>query len=229
MTGKEFYSLHEGDRLKVTTAFERGGYKYYAGDTLEVVLNETKDGALYYYVKNLNKASIPSQCLGASYFLNYIEKINEKEKPTKPNEPIMPNEPKNPINPKVKNPYEKPDKIKWNPYEPYSIPYLHIETPHKDNIKGKVTSASVEDKEDGVNHPNHYNQGKIECIDALESAHGLQAVIDFCILNAHKYIWRCKDKGNILKDLEKAQWYINKAIELITKSIQQPPIDTKAQ
>lgn len=64
-----------------------------------------------------------------------------------------------------------------------------------------------------VEHPSHYNQGKVECIDAMESAFGKASVIDFCILNAFKYLWRCKDKENFRTDLEKAQWYIGKALE----------------
>lgn len=62
-----------------------------------------------------------------------------------------------------------------------------------------------------INHPDHYNQGRIECIEAMESAFGREAVFDFCLLNAFKYIWRCKDKENIKQDLEKARWYILKA------------------
>ena len=42
-----------------------------------------------------------------------------------------------------------------------------------------------------VNHPSRYNQGKIECIDALESATaGLTGVEAFDAANAIKYIWR---------------------------------------
>jgi len=68
---------------------------------------------------------------------------------------------------------------------------------------------------DQVNHPQHYTQGRIECIEALEAAtqslHGLEA---FCTANAIKYLWRWKHK-NGQQDLEKAQWYINKLIESV--------------
>lgn len=67
---------------------------------------------------------------------------------------------------------------------------------------------------DTVNHPKHYTQGKIECIDAIESAvadlSGLDAV---CTANVIKYIWRWKHK-NGSQDLRKAQWYLNKLIDL---------------
>lgn len=68
-----------------------------------------------------------------------------------------------------------------------------------------------------VDHPQHYNQGNIECIDAMNAAFGIAEVISFCKLNAFKYIWRAEDKLNTLEDLKKASWYINKTIELTEK------------
>ena len=63
--------------------------------------------------------------------------------------------------------------------------------------------------DDAVNHPKHYTQGGIECIDAMVAAFGEDVVADYCIVNAFKYIWRYKHKnGN--EDIDKAHWYINK-------------------
>lgn len=63
-----------------------------------------------------------------------------------------------------------------------------------------------------VNHPPHYTAGKVECIDALESATvnltGIEAV---CTANAIKYLWRWKQKNGV-EDLRKAQWYISRLI-----------------
>lgn len=66
---------------------------------------------------------------------------------------------------------------------------------------------------ESVNHPKHYNAGKIECIDALESAvEGLSGIDAFCAANAIKYVWRHKQKnGN--EDLRKAIWYIERLIK----------------
>ncbi len=64
-----------------------------------------------------------------------------------------------------------------------------------------------------VDHPNHYNQGNIECIDAMEEAFGTQVVMMFCICNAFKYIWR-HSKKNGIEDIKKAIWYLNKFLEL---------------
>jgi len=66
---------------------------------------------------------------------------------------------------------------------------------------------------DSVNKPKHYNQGKVEAIDAIESATigktGIQAV---CTANVIKYLWRFEDKGGF-EDIKKAQWYLNKLID----------------
>ena len=64
-----------------------------------------------------------------------------------------------------------------------------------------------------VNHPDHYNQGGIECIDAMVSAYGKEAVENFCLINAFKYVWRNRDK-NGFEDIDKAIWYLNKVKEL---------------
>lgn len=67
-----------------------------------------------------------------------------------------------------------------------------------------------------VDHPQHYNQNGIECIDAMIAAFGQAEVISFCKLNAFKYLWRAEHKNNALEDLKKAQWYINKSITLLS-------------
>jgi hypothetical protein len=64
-----------------------------------------------------------------------------------------------------------------------------------------------------VAHPSHYNQGNIECIDAMVAAFGKEAVATFCHINAFKYLWRTEHK-NGLQDIDKAIWYLNKYKEL---------------
>lgn len=81
--------------------------------------------------------------------------------------------------------------------------------------RGPSTGDLIEVKvnSDNVNHPDHYTQGDVECIDAIAAAtinkSGLDAV---CTANIIKYIWRCESK-NGLEDLKKARWYLNKMIE----------------
>ena len=65
-----------------------------------------------------------------------------------------------------------------------------------------------------INHPSRYKSGKYECIDVMEDVFGNEAVKDFCILNAFKYLWRYKHKGGC-EDVSKAAWYCNKAVEIM--------------
>jgi protein of unknwon function (DUF3310) len=67
-------------------------------------------------------------------------------------------------------------------------------------------------KEDLVNFPKHYT-GDIECIDVIKQQFGLDGMIKFCLGNAMKYIFRCEHKGTTKMDLQKAVWYLNKAID----------------
>lgn len=62
-----------------------------------------------------------------------------------------------------------------------------------------------------VNFPKHYCSGNVECIDAMESAFGTDAVRDFCLCNAFKYLWRNRQKGGT-EDLKKARWYLERLI-----------------
>lgn len=55
--------------------------------------------------------------------------------------------------------------------------------------------------------------GKYQCIDVMEETQGIEAVKDFCICNAFKYIYRHSHK-NGLEDVKKAVRYLNKYIEL---------------
>ena len=73
--------------------------------------------------------------------------------------------------------------------------------------------CEVEPDADMVNHPAHYTQGGIECIDALKAATvsktGIEAV---CTANAIKYLWRYEEKNGI-EDVKKARWYIDRLIK----------------
>jgi hypothetical protein len=58
-----------------------------------------------------------------------------------------------------------------------------------------------------VNRPSHYNQGGIECIDAIKAALGEEGFKAYCRGNALKYTWRAGLKLNEVEDLKKAAWY----------------------
>lgn len=64
--------------------------------------------------------------------------------------------------------------------------------------------------DENVNHPAHYNQAGIECIDALKAATvGKPPFEAVCVANVIKYLWRYEEKNGI-EDVEKAMWYIDR-------------------
>ena len=87
-----------------------------------------------------------------------------------------------------------------------------------DEIKEMVSAntgvpKSLLEEKDNIN-PDHYkNSTSLECIEAMLLVFGKGAVVNFCECNAWKYIWRWKHK-NGYEDLEKAKWYVKKAVEL---------------
>lgn len=69
-----------------------------------------------------------------------------------------------------------------------------------------------EEEADMVNHPPHY-QGKVECIDAIESALGEDAFYAYCRGTALKYIWRTGKKWDAKEDIRKAIWYLERIVK----------------
>ena len=79
-------------------------------------------------------------------------------------------------------------------------------------VADTVEENSEDVNPDPVNRPAHYTSGSIECIDAIQAAFGAEAVKDFCLCNAFKYLWRHRNKNGV-EDLKKARWYLNRLIE----------------
>lgn len=64
-----------------------------------------------------------------------------------------------------------------------------------------------------VNSPKHYLTGDVECIDAMVSAFGKEAVQSYARINAFKYLWRAGKKSSATKqDIQKANWYMRFSI-----------------
>lgn len=74
-------------------------------------------------------------------------------------------------------------------------------------IRSRIATAA-----DNVNHPAHYKTGGIETIDFIEAKQ-----LTYNLGNVVKYITRADHKGNKVEDLKKAQWYLNREIENLTK------------
>lgn len=100
---------------------------------------------------------------------------------------------------------------------PFDYSYLNIESEfYKDCVLGDYSRCEEcwnrEFVSDNVEHPQHYTSGNIECIDAMIETQGVEAVKNFCICNAFKYLWR-HSKKNGVEDVKKAVWYLNKFLE----------------
>jgi hypothetical protein len=110
----------------------------------------------------------------------------------------------------VKTPKAKPltGKFKrialFSSNRPILNPEIIIEEPQ--SVLDTINPECV--KSDPVNHPAHYKIGGIETIDFIEAK-----ALGYHLGNAVKYITRADHKGNRLQDLQKAKWYIDRAIE----------------
>ena len=80
-------------------------------------------------------------------------------------------------------------------------------------LEDVVYNTQTETKPDMVNHPPHYTNGGMECIDEMILVFGKEAVANFCICNAWKYRYRALSK-NGEEDVQKSHWYISKYKEL---------------
>jgi|TARA_R110000796_G_scaffold72979_4_gene164541 hypothetical protein len=67
---------------------------------------------------------------------------------------------------------------------------------------------------DNVNYPEHYNQGDVQCIDAIKSCLG-SGFKYYLQGSAMKYLWRYEHKGKQIEDLDKAIWFIDKLKEFL--------------
>lgn len=94
--------------------------------------------------------------------------------------------------------------------------YLGVDISNVDGVE--KACAKTDDKkdkdnrEDVVNHPSHYTDGKYEVIDFI---HQYAPIMDAG--NAVKYISRAgkKDEDKYVEDLKKARWYLYSCHELI--------------
>ena len=78
-------------------------------------------------------------------------------------------------------------------------------------------TAQLAVQTDDVNHPVHYNNGKVECIEAIEAMLSETEFEGYVRGNVIKYVWRFKYKDG-LKDLKKAKWYLERLIASLDSS-----------
>jgi hypothetical protein len=78
---------------------------------------------------------------------------------------------------------------------------------------GGVCPVPWAKKTDNVNHPSHYTDGSIECIEAIEAQLTREEYRGYLKGNIAKYVWRENHKGGV-ESLKKAQWYLDKLVKL---------------
>lgn len=79
--------------------------------------------------------------------------------------------------------------------------------------RAAMAAAAAAQKNDPVNHPAHYTDGGIETIDFIEAKQ-----LPYHLGNVVKYVSRAGKKLDALEDLKKAQWYLNRYIELMEEN-----------
>lgn len=67
---------------------------------------------------------------------------------------------------------------------------------------------------DNINHPKHYTTGKYEVIDIMEDKLTKDGFEGYLVGNVIKYITRYRHKNGV-EDLKKAQWYLNKLVDVL--------------
>lgn len=77
--------------------------------------------------------------------------------------------------------------------------------------KAKESLAKAE-KREAVDHPSHYTYGGIETIDFIEAKK-----LGFNLGNVVKYVTRAGKKDDVLEDLKKARWYLDREIANLSK------------
>ena len=105
---------------------------------------------------------------------------------------------------------------------PTYIEYVKTPTYAEEQL-ANAEKKTEKPKEDMVNHPSHYTQGEIECIEAIKYINDklhTEGYEGYCLGNFIKYIWRCNFK-NGWEDIDKAIFYLNK---LLTEQVKDDKI-----
>ena len=81
----------------------------------------------------------------------------------------------------------------------------------------KELVLDCQSREDAINHPTHYNKGKLECRDIQQTMIvGYEGVEIADVWNVVKYLYRAPFKGGS-ESLKKARWYLDRLIEEFEK------------
>ena len=87
------------------------------------------------------------------------------------------------------------------------IPREFVETVTKPR-RGRPAKQLSSSSSDPVNSPAHYTAGGIETIDYIEAKQ-----LNYHLGNVVKYVSRAGKKHELLEDLKKAKWYLDREIK----------------
>lgn len=113
------------------------------------------------------------------------------------------------------------EKDKWLERNKYEVEdFLVYSCKAKDQIVKDDYAIFYTEKERVINkvdktkdmvNPDHYKrEGQMECIEEMLMLYGVDEVMSFCKLNAHKYRYRAGLKDDPQQEQDKAAWYMNK-------------------
>ena len=90
-------------------------------------------------------------------------------------------------------------------------PYPFVTDSVIEDFETRVTQKHffTELDDDSVFSPAHYNQGSIECIEALRACMNDDEYRGFLRGNVIKYLWRMNDKATPQENIKKARWYLD--------------------
>ena len=71
-----------------------------------------------------------------------------------------------------------------------------------------------------VERPDHYNTGAIEAIEAIKASMPSEQYFGYLKGNVMKYLWRYDYKEKPVEDLRKADWYLNRLIDVLIEDNQ---------
>ncbi len=71
---------------------------------------------------------------------------------------------------------------------------------------------------DVVERPSHYNQGGIECIEAIQASMSHEEFKGYLKGSVLKYLWRYQHKGKPVEDLRKANWFLDRLRAVVAET-----------
>lgn len=121
------------------------------------------------------------------------------------------NKPKNKVSPKDKQPEKVAESAPVISKKETTESCITVDA---DSVKDLCVTTNIKPMSisNMVDHPAHYNKGKIEVIDFIEDQQ-----LPFHLGNVVKYIARAGSKGDKLEDLKKARWYLDRYINEVMK------------